>query len=104
VGAGGLDVGGDQLEALDGARRVSTSPVPMAIEQAEPGGSAGPPASVVDPGVVVDGEADLLAVEAALWPEPRTQARRKGWHSLVAVRLVGPLGSAAIGRHLSLRG
>ena len=38
LGAGGLDVGDDQLEPLDRAGEVSTSPAPTAIEQADPGG------------------------------------------------------------------
>ena len=36
--AGGADVVDDHLHPLDGARRTSVTPVPIAIEQADPGG------------------------------------------------------------------
>jgi hypothetical protein len=38
LGAGGLDVGDDELQASTDPGGVSTIPVAMAIEQADPGG------------------------------------------------------------------
>jgi integrase len=64
-GAGGLDVGDDELQALHRPRRRLDHPGGDGDRAGRPGrGQLHDVDIVADPGVVVDGEAHLLAVEA----------------------------------------
>ena len=65
LGAGGLDVGDDELQALHRPRRRLDHPGGDGDRAGRPGrGQLHDVDVVADPGVVVDGEAHLLAVEA----------------------------------------
>ena len=79
VGTRGLGVGDDELEALNGARLVSRIPVPIAIEQPEPGGvGCTKRISSLTRVVVVVVEADLLDVEGLRAVHVRRRGRRPG--------------------------
>src|SRR4029450_2952804 len=65
LGTGGLDVGDDQLQALDRAGGHLDDPLADDDRAGRPGrGQLHDVHVVADPGVVVDGEPGLLAVEA----------------------------------------